>query len=575
VAKTIYYRRRKGTLRVLEELISDIAGWEGTVTESFRRLARARHLLDPHPGPLAGRLSGTLPGGWADLRHMRGAKPAGGPFGEFYHTPDMRQHRGVDGRYGIPKLLFFLYRLSVLRVEGVTPRARSGGPGFTLDPSGRDVPLFMPRSRPQDVGRVAGQPGGWDAWRPAREWELPGPMDCHLLAEAKKHLIPGAVSAEDAPGAAVAAGLIVAGNLGGWAAAAPGKRMIIDPQRGRLLYLGPTPAAGSTVSYHYGFSGEIGAGTYDRRHVEALKPQYSHRSGGPVLGTSGANVAVTQINDSATYGPVHNKLAVRALTLQAANRHRPYLRLQSHWILNTGAYQDSETVLDGVWLGSDGSFGVVLRGDYERVTVRNCTFDPGGSDTEGNPISAVPLLVEGQVEELVIERSIMGTIRTQAGGKVEQLVLRDAILQSVTPATAALEMPDGEVHMARVTVFGEVAVKRLWASEALITGKVQVSNTQDGCFRFSAAPSGSRVPRAYESHVISDVDHLFTSRCFGQPGYGQLSEAAPLELRRGAENGSELGAFSALLNPIKLDSLRAKVAEYMPFGFIPLFVYET
>ncbi|MGE5859103.1 MAG: hypothetical protein ACM34J_01020, partial [Ignavibacteria bacterium] len=47
VAKTIYYRRRKGTLRVLEELISDITGWEGKVVENFRRLGRTRHGLDP------------------------------------------------------------------------------------------------------------------------------------------------------------------------------------------------------------------------------------------------------------------------------------------------------------------------------------------------------------------------------------------------------------------------------------------------------------------------------------------------------------------------------------------------
>ena len=68
VAKTIYYRRRKGTLRVLEELISDIAGWEGKVVEMFSRLGRARHGLDPKPGPLAGRFSDSLPGGWADIR---------------------------------------------------------------------------------------------------------------------------------------------------------------------------------------------------------------------------------------------------------------------------------------------------------------------------------------------------------------------------------------------------------------------------------------------------------------------------------------------------------------------------
>src|SRR5260370_15825770 len=51
VAKTIYYRRRKGTLRVLEELISHIASSEGVVNEEFRRLARTFHGFDPAPRP--------------------------------------------------------------------------------------------------------------------------------------------------------------------------------------------------------------------------------------------------------------------------------------------------------------------------------------------------------------------------------------------------------------------------------------------------------------------------------------------------------------------------------------------
>ena len=34
VAKTIYYRRRKGTLLVLEQLISDMTGWDGKVVGS-------------------------------------------------------------------------------------------------------------------------------------------------------------------------------------------------------------------------------------------------------------------------------------------------------------------------------------------------------------------------------------------------------------------------------------------------------------------------------------------------------------------------------------------------------------
>ena len=51
VAKTIHYRRRKGTLQVLEELAVDVTGWTAHGVEAFRCLARARHGLDPVLGP--------------------------------------------------------------------------------------------------------------------------------------------------------------------------------------------------------------------------------------------------------------------------------------------------------------------------------------------------------------------------------------------------------------------------------------------------------------------------------------------------------------------------------------------
>jgi len=98
VAKTIYYRRRAGTPRILEELIADITGWEGKLVEEFRRLGRTRHRLDPHPLPLAGLLTGTLPGGWANLRSAHGSELADSPFDEFHHTPDVRPPRVRDGR---------------------------------------------------------------------------------------------------------------------------------------------------------------------------------------------------------------------------------------------------------------------------------------------------------------------------------------------------------------------------------------------------------------------------------------------------------------------------------------------
>ncbi len=47
IAKTIYFRRRKGTLAILEEIAANITGWDARAVEFFRRLGRTRHNLDP------------------------------------------------------------------------------------------------------------------------------------------------------------------------------------------------------------------------------------------------------------------------------------------------------------------------------------------------------------------------------------------------------------------------------------------------------------------------------------------------------------------------------------------------
>ena len=642
VAKTIYYRRRKGTLRVLEELISDIAGWEGKVVEEFRRLARIRHGLDPQPASMAGRFSGTMPGGWADLRRQRGAELTDSPFDEFYHTADVRQHTGQNGRYNIPKLTFHLYRLRSFCVRGVTPFPQDDGLRFTCDPSGRNIPLSMPRQRPEN----------WDDWRTAKEWELPAPIPCRLLGHGeyvitealaqnlesnfgvtpavadklrtfkgfhfpsearlkqmlellnepslisaavyreilskslisdcgKAALLPEAISVEESQGASLAPEDISSGDLSQWPIADPGKRLVIDPECGWLQFFNLPPDTGSTVTYYYGFAGEIGAGTYSRPEVELRKPTVlpninAQNSGGTILANRIANNGVTQIDDSTTYQGVGDKLQVQDLTLQAANQQRPYIRLTRNWILRTTPDADARLLLDGLWLGSSGNYAVILRGDYEEVIISNTTLDPGGSiDVNGDSISSIPLIIEAQVETLIIDSSIMGRILTQNGGVVENLKVRDSIIDETDSGQTAIQMVQGEVELKRATVFGKVDVNRLWASDVLITGLVDVSDTQEGCFRFSAAPEESRLPRQYESHILNDAAHILTSRNFGQPSYGQLSKTAPPELRRGAENGSEIGAFSSLINPIKSDSLKAKVDEYMPFGLIPIFIQET
>src|SRR5262249_46288032 len=131
----------------------------------------------------------------------------------------------------------------------------------------------------------------------------------------------------------------------------------------------------------------------------------------------------------------------------------------------------------------------------------------------------------------------------------------------------------------RSTVFGVVSAQSLEASEVLFTAKVDVQRAQEGCVRFSYVPPDSSTPRRYRCQPDLEVaqeiaqaqqgnPHLstaqqtemrnavqgwlvptFTSRSYGQPFYAQLHLYCPVQLRTGAEDGSEMGAFSHLKQP--------------------------
>jgi hypothetical protein len=67
----------------------------------------------------------------------------------------------------------------------------------------------------------------------------------------------------------------------------------------------------------------------------------------------------------------------------------------------------------------------------------------------------------------------------------------------------------------------------------------------------------------------------FTSIRYGTPGYAQLAAGCPEEIRRGAEDGSEMGAFHDLFQPQREDGLRQRIDEYIPAGSQAGIVIET
>jgi hypothetical protein len=172
VAKTIYYRRRKGTVAILEEIATNITGWNAKVVEFFRRMGRTRHVLDPAIGAsqylsgdaarlqiaegLIGALTHTGMGGFANLRNVYGASEANSAFDECFHTADTRAGMGSTGWYNIPHLGVFLWRLKSYPVGPTTPVPVAGCPGwYCFDPTGRDVPLFAGRGSDADADQPA------------------------------------------------------------------------------------------------------------------------------------------------------------------------------------------------------------------------------------------------------------------------------------------------------------------------------------------------------------------------------------------------------------------------------------
>lgn len=656
VAKTIYYRRRKGTLAILEEIASDITGWDAKIVEFFRRMGRTRHGLDPALGVprakdddmaalqlaegLVGPLTRTGIGGLADLRNVYGATKAGSAFDEFFHTGDFRRGRGQVGWYNIPRLGVFLWRLKSFDVPPTTPVAVTACPDwFTFDPTGRDIPLFARASRTSEAYG--------SNWVSPVEAQLPTPISQPLLDANEKllktlldangklppddttvRLYPDSLSVLSTPTPAVNDDII------------PSDHLKLRPARGRFEYASSpplgSPPAGIWVEFHYGFSSEIGAGPYDRRVGRKAPPtpgQPKKALSGVAL--TGANAVPSSgtltLGDSLTYPGADDVSVQGQLTLCAANKQRPLIRLpegppdsSTEWIIS--GEEGSCLVLDGLFIsGGD----VVLRGDFGCVTITCCTLDPGNAPSatsdalsppgifavaaDGRELVPTRLWIEAAVGTLTVERSITGPIHTRAGGKVETLVITDSIVQAIpnsTPGTlssppessppdssppnslppdAALALDDGEVQLSRCTVLGDIVVHRLDASECILRDYAEVDDTQHGCVRFTAWADGSVLPRKYESVRIPPGAPLFTSTDFGQPGYVQLlptvdSALLPLTdptaapqttISAGAEDGSEMGAFAREKNPIKERGLLIKFQEFMPTGLVPVVIYVT
>lgn len=612
VANTLFYRRRKGTASVLETLAGDVTGWPAHVVEFFELLQTTQYYNHI-------RLFNTTP----DLRNINQVNLLDTPFDSLPHTADVRHINNLRGKHNIMNIGVFLWRLQNYPLLNATPR-QAGAPhahGYHFSPLGNPAPLFnAPAANDGSEGGVPAPIRLLDFHLDLKAYHEKYASDSNP-PENSRYYGPQRSLQIVKDGAAIQPIDVVCKDLRDWARPPAGK-VAVDVLRGRISFAaGDEPTENLTVSYNYGFSADIGAGPYDRRErmTEIKLPVQEfpvgggktyHTTGDALLAWEGAGKppAVIRIYDSVTHdGNLNIALPANGmLVIDCENGERPTLIGAAPLKISSSATSAEETPAFTL-------SGLLIEGSLEidgrlNLTITDCTLVPGLSlDEDGYPEhpAQASLVIDSSDKvvdtAILISRSILGPLELPEA--CQKLTITDSIIDAPLakdadePARAAIaanangKKPGPVTTLERVTVFGKVHVKELeLASEVIFVHPVKADRRQEGCVRFSYVPEGSQTPRRYHCQpdlaiaarekeldvtslpadefqkIVLRLRPQFSDLRYGQPAFTQLATSCADELKTGAEDGAEMGAFCMLQQPQRLANLQIALDEYLRFG---------
>lgn len=587
VANTVRYRRRNGTLALLDLLAQDVAGWPARVVEFYRYLSNTESL-----NPLQlGR------GRTVDLRDGDDLHLLGTPFDKLSHSVDVRRavsHHTI-GRYNIPSIGVFVWRLKVYPVTK-TPAycmEQVGPHFFTFSVLGNDSPLYThfvpeevptqiagPLNLPLPMGRHAFKAHKADYYGEGKSLQIWTGVHRRSRGPSQAKLPPQVVKLER---------LIVA-DLSNWQYHPRNDQVAVDPVLGRIAFPPDHLPEGVWVSYYYGFSDDIGGGEYNRpisqpagaklyqvgeheqfKTIQQALNQWKKDKQQDAKPESSKDAkkrnteeqpsklphAVIEITDSGVYTePLNISLeAKESLQIRAANGTRPVIRLLD-WqtnlpdSLNVSGESGSRLTLDGLLITGR---SVQVEGNMAEVCIRHCTLVPGWElhgDCRPRRPTEPSLEVFNMSRCITIEHSILGLIEVnQEEALMDPLSIRisDSTLDATSPERIALRGIDCPVApvvltMIRCTVFGEVQVHAIdLAENSIFYGLIKVARRQEGCMRFCYVTlPGSRTPRRYncqpdlveqamdEDPNVTDIDSAKQSeRDRAQPLFKSVRYGSP------------------------------------------------
>ena len=621
VANAIRNRRAKGTLALLEQLAADVAGWPGRAVEFFKLLARHQHVnhlhvqrhryvdlremdaLDRLDGPFDSMAHGV------DVRRITAVRR--------------------PGFFNIPSVGVFVWRLRSLPVTN-TPAycVEEAGPHcFTFSVLGQDAPLFIAPQREAQPTDIAGE---MNLPAPIRRYRFDAePASYYGEASSFAIRTEGWAGAPDGlvpvaqlmpadlsnwtyvPSAGRVAVDPVLGRLAFPAGQLPRKGVRVSYRYGFPALLGGGEYARTLhapAREHKLYRVGDGSGFEYHRIGDALAKWREEKPRDAVIEIGTSGVYVEPIAIDLQDG--------QSLQLRAAQRVRPVVRLID-WqtdlpdALTVTLGEASRIVLDGLLVTGR---PVRVQGRIEQgrsadvcgahVVIRHSTLVPGwalGGDCRPKRPGEASLELNHVRANVTIDHSIVGTIRINEDRvRLDPLpvCITDSIIDSTSDKRQAIGAPgDGIAHatltMHDTTVFGIVDVHAVQLAEnSLFTGCVNVARRQIGCVRYCYVPPGCRTPRRYHCEpdgVIarvkarmadSDPEQValeiagealrvrpqFTSRRYGTPAYAQLARDCAPEITRGADDGSEMGAYHDLFQPQREANLQERLAQFTPAG---------
>lgn len=568
VAKTIAYRRRKGTAAMLEQMARDVTGWPARVVEYFQLLATTQHLQHLRPKHRS----------TADLRNWEALERLGTPFDSLPRSVDVRRIASNRGKHNIPNVGIFLWRLSSYSLTR-SPAFQVDERRYRFNPLGTDTQLF---SRPESEEEIS---------HLAEPINVPMPISRRMLETYKESFYGKGKSlyleGVDALDKIVVCDLSDKEKSGSaWAHTPPESTIAIDPVLGRIAFATP-PGVPPLVTFHYGFGMDIGGGEYDREnltdatHSTVSKLPSSRGTIGEALDKIDGKGAI-EIGDSGRYA---ENLTIQVaekghIIVRVASNVRPCLLLGQELLIDGN---ESDVTLDGLLIqgGPLRVRATAEGGELKRLCLRHCTLRSEDGASLPN------LIVETSGTTVEIDHCIIvGGLRVAKDASVR---IKNSIVDATSETAVAYagwplldKMDGGKLHVENSTIIGNVhtSLLELASNSIFLADKtggdngdapIRSDRLQEGCVRFSWLPWTARVPRRYRCHPASEkeanrVRPIFTSLRYGDPGYCQLSLSCAEEIRRGADDEAEMGAFHDLFQSQKESNLRVRLDEYLRFG---------